>query len=66
MTTSDNPIDISTGRTTKPTMEKDVIEVIEISEPTNDQQNKDLCVSVVVDDTGRGGDGDKRPVITRF
>ena len=47
-------------------MEKDVIEVIETSEPANDDYNKDLCVSVVLDDTGRGGDGDERPVITRF
>ena len=47
-------------------METDVIGVIENSKPTNDDYNKDLCVSVVLDDTGRDGDGDKQPVLTRF
>ena len=65
-TTSDNPIDTGTSITTKPVMEKDVIEAIETSELTNDDYNKDLFVFVILDDTGRGGDRDKRPVITQF
>ena len=65
-TTSDNPIDTGTGRTTRPTMEKVVVEAIETSEPTNNEQHKGLCVAVELDDTGGGGDGAEGPVITRF
>ena len=57
-TTSDNLIDTGTGRTTKPTMEKVVVEAIEISKPTNNEQNKDLCNAVKLDDTGGRGDGE--------
>ena len=45
-------------------MERDVEEVKHTAEPTNDEQNKDLCVAVELDDTGGGGeDQDKGPVI---
>ena len=57
-------IDTSTDTTTKiDSTEKDVVETIDTSTPTNDEQNKDLCVAVELDDTGGGGDGDKGPVI---
>lgn len=45
---------------------KDVVEATETTASTNNEQNKDLCVTVEPDDTGGGGDGDKGPVITRF
>ena len=47
-------------------MEKVVVEAIETSEPTNNEQHKGLCVAVELDDTGGGGDGAEGPVITRF
>ena len=47
-------------------MEKDVVEAIETATPTNDKQNKDLCIAVELDDTGGVGDGDEGPVIIRF
>ena len=50
-TISDNLINTSTGRTTKPTMEKDVVEVIDFATPTNNKGNQDLCVAVQLDDT---------------
>ena len=34
--------------------------------PTNDEQNKDLCIAVELDDTGGNGDGEEGPVIIRF
>ena len=43
-------------------MEKDVVKVIDTFAPTNDEQNKDLCVTVELD-TGGGKDQDKGPVI---
>ena len=48
-----------------PTREKNVVEAIDTVAPTNDEQNKDLCVVVELD-TGGGGDRDKGPVIIRF
>ena len=45
-TTSDNPIDTSIGRTTKPTMEKDVVEAIETAAPTINEGNEDVIVPV--------------------
>ena len=47
-------------------MEKDIVEMIRTTKSTNDEQNKDLCVAVELDDTGGGGDGDERPVIIRI
>ena len=46
-------------------MEKDVVEAIETTAPTNNEQNKDLCAAVELD-TGGGGDPDEGPVIIRF
>ena len=51
--------------TTNPTMEKDVVETIETTAPTKNEQNKDLYVAVELD-TGGGGNPDKGPVIIRF
>ena len=47
-------------------MEKNVVEATETGTPTNNKQNKDLCITVEVDDTGGVGDGDKGPVIIQF
>ena len=44
-------------------MEKDVVTTIYTSTPTNEEQNKDLCVAVELDDTGGDRHGDEGPVI---
>ena len=44
-----------------PTMEKGVVKAIGTVRPTNNEKNKDLCVSDEPDDTRGGGDGDKGP-----
>ena len=57
-------IETNTDTTTKiDSMEKYVVEAIDTAAPTNDEQNKKLCVAVELDDTGGGGDRDKGPVI---
>ena len=49
-TTSDNPIDTGTTTTTTTTTRVEaeyvVVEAIETSEPTNNEQHKGLCVAV--------------------
>ena len=47
-------------------METDVVEAIENATPTNNEGNEDPCVAVKLDDTGGGGDRDKRAVIIQF
>ena len=47
-------------------MERNVKEVKDTAAPSNDEQNKDLCVAVELDGTGRGGDGGEGPMIIRF
>ena len=47
-------------------MEKDVVETVDTSAPTNNEQNEDLCIAVELDDTGGDGDRDKGPVLIQF
>ena len=47
-------------------MGKDVVKAIETAKPTNEEQNKNLCIAVELDDTGGNGDGEEGPVIIRF
>ena len=40
--------------------------VIDTVTQTNNEQNKDFCIAVKLDDTGENEDGDKGPVIIHF
>ena len=47
-------------------MEKDVVKTIETATATNNEIKEEVVVPVELDDTGGGGDEDKRPVIIQF